>query len=108
MDSPEDLEPDDADAPEERGPRVKVKCGVDWELEAQADVLLRASREGLTKVSDKQDFLTTDQLERRRCREVLVAQGFPESHLYSGIYRRAWNPNADTRPSNDSHRFMDH
>lgn len=93
---------------EETSPRVRVQCGVNWDLEMQADELLRKSRVGLTKVSEKQDFLTTDQLERRRCREVYNVNGVPDPALFSGLYRRAWNPNAGTRPNNDSHRFMDH
>lgn len=77
----------------------KVRSGVDWSLEAQADELLRQSRMGTTRVSDKQDFLTQDQLRRRQSREVYNARGIPEHHLYTGLFRRSWNPLAGTRPA---------
>ena len=95
---------DDSDDCEavEIGPPARVRSGVDWDLETQADELLRQSRVGITKVSDKQDFLTNDQLERRRCREVYNRNGIPDAHLYSGLYRRAWNPHAGTRPTKSS------
>lgn len=81
------------------GPPARIKCGVDWELEALADQLLCESRKGVTRVSEKRDFLTADQLERRRAREVYNRNGVPDPHLYSGLYRRAYNPDAGTRPS---------
>jgi len=81
------------------GTGARIKCGVDWDLESQADELLKKSRAGLTKVSDKQDFLTTDQLERRREREVYSQNGVPDANLYCGLFRRAWNPFAGKRPT---------
>jgi hypothetical protein len=97
---------DEERSADSRHPSVnpRIKSGVDWELEALADQLLSESRKGVTKVSEKRDFLTTDQLERRRSREVYNQKGVPEPHLYSGLYRRCWNPDFGHRkpgPTND-------
>jgi len=84
-------------------PAPYVKMGVDWELEAVADQLLIESRKGVTRVSEKRDFLTEDQLARRRLREVYNHHGIPDPHRFSGLYRRAYNPEAGTRPSKHNH-----
>ena len=70
----------------------RLKSGVDWELENEADAMLAKSRVGVTKVSDKKDYLSPDQLERRRAKEVYVEAGVPDPHLYRGLFKRAYNP----------------
>lgn len=90
MDESEALEEDDGKQSKRKSKRVKM--GVDWELENAADAILAASRVGVTRVSDKKDYLSSDQLERRRAREVYVESGVPDSHLYSGLFRRTYNP----------------
>jgi hypothetical protein len=71
---------------------TRTKSGDDWELEELAAHLLAKSRKGVTSHSDLRDFLTQSQLDLRRSREVMPTQGFPEAHLFSGLYRRAYNP----------------
>lgn len=69
------------------------KAGVDYELEEQADALLAQARRDLPKDDeDPYEVLSPGQLERRRSREIYNANGVPEPHLFSGIYRRADNP----------------
>jgi hypothetical protein len=76
-----------------------VRCGVDWDLEEQADRILADSRRGVTKLSEKKDILTNEQLNLRRSREVYNHVGTPEPHIVSGLYRRAYNPRAHDRPT---------
>lgn len=78
-------------------PRLHI--GTHYALEAEADEWLRKSREGVTKLSEKKDYLTEEQLLLRQQREVPNGHGFPEAHIVSGLYRRAYNPQAGKRPS---------
>lgn len=75
-----------------------VPCGINYKLEAEADEWLRKSREGVTRLEDKKDFLTGEQLALRYSREVYNSNGFPDPHVVSGLYRRAYNPLANSRP----------
>lgn len=68
------------------------RSGVDWQKEGLADWMLAESRKGITKHSELRHVLSLSQLELRRSREVYPAQGFPEKNIYSGLYRRAYNP----------------
>jgi len=77
----------------------RIHSGTNYALEAEADELLRKGREGVTKLSEKKDYLTEEQLLLRQSREVPNGHGFPEAHLVSGLYRRAYNPLAGKRPS---------
>lgn len=65
--------------------------GTDLELEEQADRILAKGREGVTKLSEKKDYLSPSQLARRYQREVYNRTGRPEVHLYSGMFHRAYN-----------------
>lgn len=38
-------------------------------------------------------------MDRRRSREIYNKNGFADPHLYSGLYRRAYNPRMHDRPS---------
>lgn len=69
-----------------------ITCGTNLDLEEQADRLLADGRAGVTKLSEKKDYLSPGQLDRRRWREVYNRNGFPEPHLYSGLFNRAYNP----------------
>jgi hypothetical protein len=60
---------------------------------------LADSRRGVTKLSEKKDILTNEQLNLRRSREVYNHVGTPEPHIVSGLYRRAYNPRAHDRPT---------
>lgn len=66
-------------------------AGVDPYLEEQADKILAEDRKKNPENSDN-DYLTDGQMESRRQREIYNKNGFPESHLYSGLFRRAYNP----------------
>ncbi|QDF18646.1 hypothetical protein SEA_PUPPER_160 [Gordonia phage Pupper] len=80
-----------------------VRSGVDYDLEALADEFLRGSRQGLTRLADKQDYLTAEQLDLRRGREVYNSNGVPDIHIVSGLYRRAYNPLAGKRPNRNTY-----
>lgn len=69
-----------------------ITCGTNLELEEMADRILADGRAGVTKLSEKQDYLSTGQLDRRRQREIYNRNGFPEPHLFSGMFNRAYNP----------------
>lgn len=79
--------------------RSTAKSGVDFLLEEMANELLRKSRKGVTKLSEKKDFFTEEQLALRRNREVYSTVGSPDRNLMSGLYRRAYNPLAGHRPT---------
>lgn len=65
--------------------------GVDPYLEEQADRILAEDRKRSAKEDDG-DYLTDGQMDSRRQREVYNKNGVPESHLYNGLFRRAYNP----------------
>lgn len=73
---------------------AKLKCGPDWELEEQAAEFLAAARrkEKELGIQVEDNYLTEGQLFRRRYREVYNKNGFPETHFYSGLFRRVYNP----------------
>lgn len=77
----------------------KLYCGIHPSLEEQANALLSESRKGITNHSEKQDFLSEEQLIMRYGREVYNENGFPDKSIISGLYRRAYNPNMGKRPS---------
>jgi len=77
----------------------RIMSGVNYDLEKQANDLLRESRRGVTKLSEKKDYFTEEQLMLRWSREVYNINGVPDSHIMSGLYKRAYNPNAGDRPT---------
>lgn len=77
----------------------RIISGVDNDLEAQADEILRQGRSGVTKLSEKKFYFTEDQLQLRQNREVLNSNGFPDPHIVRGLYNRAYNPIAGRRPA---------
>ncbi len=81
---------------------ARKSYGEDLELEAVADHILARGRRGTTKHSELRDYLSKSQIDLRKSREVYPSQGFPETHLYSGIYRRAYNPNSRGQHSSNS------
>lgn len=82
---------------------MRLKSGVDWSLEQEADALLAESRQGVTALKDKRDYLTPDQLVNRAKHEILNQNGFCDESLMSGLYRRAFNPLSGKRPTRHSH-----
>lgn len=72
----------------------KPKNGIDYNLEDYADELLAQNRRENPRSQDQDPYevLSPGQLDRRRSREIYNRNGFPEAHLFSGIYRRAHNP----------------
>lgn len=92
----------DTDRPE--SPRLlSLKSGVDYSLEEEADRWLAKSREGVTALSEKRDYLTRDQLALRASREVLNQNGFSDEALMSGMFRRCFNPLFGHRPGRHLH-----
>lgn len=85
---------------------MNAPTGTNYELEAIANEWLRKSREGVTRLSDKKDYLTEEQLTLRQSREIPNGHGFPEAHIVSGLYRRSYNPLAGKRPSRTRHDDM--
>lgn len=77
----------------------RVICGVDYQLEQQANDLLRESRRGVTALSAKKDYFTEEQMANRLQHEVYNANGVPDSHIMSGLFRRSYNPLAGLRPT---------
>lgn len=71
--------------------------GVDPYLEEEADLILAEDRRRLGRSNESVDWLSPGQLERRREREVYNKNGVPESHLYEGLFKRAYNPNFGKR-----------
>jgi hypothetical protein len=76
-----------------------VACGIDYELEKQANELLRRGRAGVTKLSEKKDYFTEEQLATRYSHEVYNVNGVPDPHIVSGLFRRAYNPTFGHRPA---------
>lgn len=73
--------------------------GVDWELEEEADRILADYRREHPIISEEEYLvLSKGQMDRRAQKEILNKQSFPEAHLYSGLYRRAYNPHIGKRP----------
>lgn len=72
--------------------------GINTDLEEQANAILREGRRGVTALSEKKDYLTEEQLNLRQAREVLNANGVPDSSIRQGLYRRAYNPLSNLRP----------
>lgn len=93
---------DSAGKPEGKfeGRRILDKsCGVAWDLEEEADRILADYRRKHPVLSEEEYLvLSKGQMERRSQKEILNKQSFPEAHLYSGLYRRAYNPNIGKRP----------
>lgn len=78
---------------------MTVRSGIFPTVEAEANEWLRKGREGVTKLSDKKDYLTEDQMELRNDREIPNGHGYPEAAIRSGLYKRAYNPLAGKRPT---------
>lgn len=77
----------------------KLFCGINHQLEEEANRWLAEARKGVTNHSDKQDYLSEEQLAMRLGREVYNENGVPDKSIISGLYRRAYNPNMGKRPS---------
>ncbi len=97
----------DAEAAEEEfresgGRLARKTSGEDLQIEAVADAILARGRRGVTKHHLLRDYLSKSQMDLRLSREVFPTQGFPEESLYSGLYRRAYNPNSRGQHSSNS------
>lgn len=74
-------------------------CGTYWELEEEADRILADYRREHPIISEEEYLvLSKGQMDRRSQKEILNKQAYPEAHLYSGLYRRAYNPQFGKRP----------
>jgi hypothetical protein len=89
----------DSDDEDRTVPRtLSLRSGVDYHLEEDADRWLAESRRGVTSMSAKTDYLSKEQLALRQSKEVMNHHGVSDSALFSGMYRRAFNPQAGQRP----------
>lgn len=78
---------------------LNQSCGVAWELEEEADRILADYRREHPIISEEEYLvLSKGQMDRRSQKEILNKQSYPEAHLYSGLYKRAYNPNLGKRP----------
>lgn len=71
--------------------------GTNYAVEDEADRLLAAGRRSSESV-DKTDYLSPEQLALRKSKEVLNHHGVPDGRLFTGMYRRAFNPESGQRP----------
>jgi hypothetical protein len=74
--------------------------GTNYAIEDEADRILAAGRRGTTRYSEKTEYLSPEQLAFRKSKEVMNHHGVPDSRLFCGMYRRAYNPEAGQRPRN--------
>lgn len=73
--------------------------GTDWELEEEADRILADYRREHPIISEEEYLvLSKGQMDRRSQKEILNKHSYPEAHLYSGLYKRVYNPNFGKRP----------
>lgn len=77
---------------------MRLKSGVDFALEEEADRLLAESRKGVTALSEKRDYLTKDQLQLRAQREITNRTGVCDESIIRGSFRKAYNPQFGQRP----------
>lgn len=78
---------------------LKLYTGINPAHEEVANELLLGARKGVTNHSEKQDWLSEEQLLMRYGREVYNENGFPDKSIVSGFYRRVYNPNMGKRPT---------
>ena len=84
-------------------PVLSLRCGIDIELEDQADAILREYRKGITALSEMQDFLSRDQYGRRLSYEVYSVTGSLYDSFKPGLFIRAHNPLLGKRPKRPEH-----
>ena len=75
---------------------LRLRDGVDYAVEEKADDYLKGNK-GIER-----NWLTKEQLALRVAKEVYCEQGFPDSGVVAGLYRRAYNPLSGQRPTNGS------
>lgn len=77
---------------------LRLRSGEDPGSEEIANEILVESRRQEGKDADRRAWLTIEQITLRQHKEVYNQNGFPDSSLMSGMYRRAHNPHAGNRP----------
>jgi hypothetical protein len=77
---------------------MRLRSGEDLSAEEYANEILVNNRRQEGKNADRREWLTTEQILLRQHKEVYNQNGFPDSSLVSGMYKRAHNPNANSRP----------
>ena len=78
---------------------VNKMYGTDWDLEEEADRILADYRRENPIISEEEYLvLSKGQMDRRSQKEILNKHSYPEAHLYSGLYKRVYNPNFGKRP----------
>lgn len=80
--------------------RVKplyLRSGEKNPIEEDAERLLAAGRRK-AESTEKNDYLSREQLTLRRNKEVYSNNGSPDASLVSGMYKRTYNPEFGARP----------
>mgnify|MGYP003432358083 CR=1 FL=1 len=83
---------------------LNLRSGEDFSVEEEANRWLARSREVITRLCVKRDGLSYAQLQLRRSREVFNRNGIADEELMSGLFRRAYNPMSNSRPSRRGHQ----
>lgn len=73
---------------------LKKTSGEHLEMEDLAAKILAKGRRGITAHSELRDYLSDSQMAMRQSREVHTSLGYPERHIYQGLYKRVFNPNS--------------
>lgn len=71
---------------------ARMVYGVNAELEAEANAMLKQSLAGVTSFAEKSDILTPWKEKDRHEREILVPSGTPDPANRKGLYHRRRNP----------------
>lgn len=77
---------------------MTLRSGEVRQVEQDAEKLLADGRRGLTRMTDKNDYLSREQMILRQSKEAYNEHGIPDAHLMSGLYKRVYNPLAGKRP----------
>ena len=86
-------------------PRIlPLRSGVDYSVEDEADRWLADAR----RAGDGDDcYLSKDQMNLRRAREVYNHHGQSDAALVAGLFRRCFNPQFGQRPGRSRMRSED-
>jgi hypothetical protein len=75
---------------------MPLRNGVDYTIEEDADRLLADDRR---RNGVQDDYLSKDQMNLRRQKEIYNVNGVSEEMMYSGLFRREHNPLFGHRPT---------
>ena len=83
-----------------KAPRIlPLRSGVDYSLEDDADRWLADGRRADGGGGAGDNYLSRDQMNLRRAREVYNHHGLSDEALIAGLFRRCFNPTFGQRPN---------